>query len=224
MLQEALKPFQGQYATHFEEALKPFREQNAARCRELIKVVQKQNWFIDSAAIQNLSLSKIDSINFEIPVFNNQFSASLDVIGEVIDNFLGSVNKTIPLEVFNLFKGLPKKNPRNLIEVGSSITIEQVLKVAKRDGIPLYAVPRMSTVLELVEADNGASRREILVKYQESIFEDCENVLNKISSKYALEKKFFILAGLKALKNGHVEQRRRYLQIRWILCIRIFGA
>lgn len=205
VLQEALKPFQGQYATHFEEALKPFREQNAARCRELIKVVQKQNWFIDSAAIQNLSLSKIDSINFEIPVFNNQFSASLDVIGEVIDNFLGSVNKTIPLEVFNLFKGLPKKIPENLIEVGSSITIEQVLKVAKRDGIPLYAVPRMSTVLELVEADNGASRREILVKYQESIFEDCENVLNKISSEYALEKKFFILAGLKALKNGHVE-------------------
>lgn len=77
--------------------------------------------------------------------------------------------------------------------------------MAKRDGIPLYAVPRMSTVLELVEADNGASRREILVKYQESIFEDCENVLGEISSEYAVEKKFFILAGLKALKNGHVE-------------------
>ena len=204
-LGEALKPFREQYATHFEEALKPFREQNAARCRELLKVVQGQNQPFESVAISNLSLPKIDSINFEIPVFSNQFSASLDVIGEALDNFLGSVNKTIPLEAFNLFKGLTKKIPENLIEVGSSIAAEQAVKMAKRDGIPLYAVPRMSTVLELVEADNGASRREILVKYQESIFEDCENVLGEISSEYAVEKKFFILAGLKALKNGHVE-------------------
>ncbi len=85
-------PLQKRYATQIGQ----IRERNAARCRELIKVVQKQNRFIDSAAIQNLSLPKIDSINFEIPVFSNQFSASLDVIGEALDNFLGSVNKTIP--------------------------------------------------------------------------------------------------------------------------------
>ena len=116
VLQEALKPFQGQYATHFEEALKPFREQNAthfeealkpfreqnaARCRELLKVVQGQNPFIDS-------------IHFEIPVFNDQFSASLELIGEAIENLLGSVNKTIPLEAFNLFKDAPKKSPKIL--------------------------------------------------------------------------------------------------------------
>ena len=106
--QIAVFPLQKRYATQIGQ----IRERNAARCRELIKVVQKQNRFIDSAAIQNLSLPKIDSINFEIPVFSNQFSASLDVIGEALDNFLGSVNKTIPLEAFNLFNGLTKKIPR----------------------------------------------------------------------------------------------------------------
>ena len=99
--EEALKPFREQNATHFEEALKPFREQNAARCRELLKVVQGQNPFIDS-------------IHFEIPVFNDQFSASLELIGEAIENLLGSVNKTIPLEAFNLFKDAPKKSPKIL--------------------------------------------------------------------------------------------------------------
>ena len=112
--EEVLKPFQRQYATHFEEVLKPFREQNATRVRELLKVVQGQNQPFESVAISNLSLPKIDSINFEIPVFSNQFSASLDVIGEALDNFLGSVNKTIPLEAFNLFKGLTKKSPKIL--------------------------------------------------------------------------------------------------------------
>jgi hypothetical protein len=190
--EEALKPFWGQYAAHFEEVLKPFREQNATRCRELLKVVQGQNPFIDS-------------IHFEIPVFNDQFSASLEVIGEAIENLLGSVNKTIPLEAFNLSKDAPKKFPENLIEVGNSLTIEQALKMAKRDGIPLYGVPGKSVILELVEAGSRVSRRKILVKYQKSIFEDCKTVLNKISSEYALEKKFFILAGLNALENGHVE-------------------
>ena len=190
--EEALKPFREQYATHFEEALKPFREQNAARCRELLKVVQGQNPFIDS-------------IHFEIPVFNNQFSASLEVIGEAIENLLGSVNKTIPLEAFNLSKGAPKKFPENLIEVGNSLTAEQALKMAKRDGIPLYGVPGKSVIHELVEAGSRVSRRKMLVKYQKSIFEDCKTVLNKISSEYALEKKFFILAGLNAIENGHVE-------------------
>ena len=175
-----------------QEALKPFREQNAARCRELLKVVQGQNPFIDS-------------IHFEIPVFNDQFSASLELIGEAIENLLGSVNKTIPLEAFNLFKDAPKKIPKNLIEVANSLTIEQALKMAKRDGIPLYGVPGKSVILELAEADSGVSRRKILVKYQKSIFEDCKTVLNKISSEYALEKKFFILAGLNALESGHVE-------------------
>lgn len=190
--EEALKPFWGQYVTHFEEVLKPFREQNATRCRELLKAVQGQNPFIDS-------------IHFEIPVFNDQFSASLEVIGEAIENLLGSVNKTIPLEAFNLSKGAPKKFPENLIEVGNSLTIEQALKMAKRDGIPLYGVPGKNVILELVEAGSRVSRRKILVKYQKSIFEDCKTVLNKISSEYALEKKFFILAGLNALENGHVE-------------------
>lgn len=176
--EEALKPFWGQYATHFEEVLKPFREQNATRCRELLKVVQGQNPFIDS-------------IHFEIPVFNDQFSASLEVIGEAIESLLGSVNKTIPLEAFNLSKGAPKKFPENLIEVGNSLTIEQALKMAKRDGIPLYGVPGKSVILELVEVGSRVSRRKILVKYQKSIFEDCKTVLNKISSEYALEKKFF---------------------------------
>ena len=189
---EALKPLQGQYSTHFEEALKPFREQNAARCRELLEVVQGQNPFIDS-------------IHFEIPVFNDQFSASLELIGEAIENLLGSVNKTIPLEAFNLFKDAPKKFPENLMGVGNSLTIEQAFKMAKRDGIPLYCVPGKSVILELVEAGSRVSRRKILVKYQKSIFEDCKTVLNKISSEYALEKKFFILAGLNALENGHVE-------------------
>ena len=168
VLQEALKPFQGQYATHFEEALKPFREQNATHFEEALKPFREQN----AARCRDL---------------------------------LGSVNKTIPLEAFNLFKDAPKKIPKNLIEVANSLTIEQALKMAKRDGIPLYGVPGKSVILELAEADSGVSRRKILVKYQKSIFEDCKTVLNKISSEYALEKKFFILAGLNALESGHVE-------------------
>ncbi|WP_315433041.1 hypothetical protein [uncultured Rothia sp.] len=204
-LQEALKPFQGQYATHFEEVLKPFREQNATRCREIFKVVQGQNRFIDSAAIQNLSLSKIDSIHFEVPVFKNQFSASLEIIGEVFENLLRPVNEIISLEILMSFKGITKIFPENLMEADDSAILRQGFKVAKEDGIPLYAVPRMSTILELVEADNGTSRREILVKYQESIFEDCKTVLNKVSSEHAREMRFFILAGLDALESGHAE-------------------
>ena len=192
VLQEALKPFQGQYITHFEEALKPFREQNAAQCRALIKVIQEQNRFIDS-------------IHFEFPVFNNQFSTGLEVIGEVIDSLLESVHKIISPETLESFKERTKKLPENLMEPGSNVTLKQVLEMVKGEGIPLYAVPRMSTVLELVEADNGTIRREILVKYQESIFEDCKTVLNKVSSEYAQEIRFFILAGLDALENGHAE-------------------
>lgn len=45
----------------------------------------------------------------------------------------------------------------------------------------------------------------MLVECKELIFEDCRVALNRISSEYALEKKFFILAGLNALENGHVE-------------------
>ena len=191
-LQEALKPFQGQYATHFEKILKPFREQNAARCRELFKVIQEQNRFIDS-------------IHFEFPVFNNEFSAGLEVIGEVIDSLLEPVYKIIFPETLESFKERTKKLPENLMEPGGNVTLEQVLEVNKGDGIPLYAVPRMSTVLELVEADNGTNRREVLVKYQESIFEDCKTVLNKVSSEYAQEMRFFILAGLDALESGHAE-------------------
>ena len=189
---EALKPLQGQYSTHFEEALKPFREQNAARCRELLKVVQGQNPFIDS-------------IHFEIPVFNNQFSASLELIGEVIDGLLEPVNKIISSEILESFKKRTKKFPENLMESGGNVTLKQVCELVKGDGIPLYAVPRMNTVLELVEADNGTDRREILVKNQESIFEDCKTVLNKVSSEYAREMRFFILAGLDALESGHAE-------------------
>jgi len=191
-LGEALKPFREQYATHFEEALKPFREQNAARCRELLKVVQGQNPFIDS-------------IHFEIPVFNNQFSASLELIGEVIDGLLEPVNKIISSEILESFKKRTKKFPENLMESGGNVTLKQVCELVKGDGIPLYAVPRMNTVLELVEADNGTDRREILVKNQESIFEDCKTVLNKVSSEYAREMRFFILAGLDALESGHAE-------------------
>ena len=203
--QIAVFPHQKRYTTQIGEALKQIRERNVARVRELLKVVQEQNQPFESVAISNFSLSKIDSTHFEIPVLNNQFSASLDVIGEVIDSILEPVNKIISSGVLESFRERIKKFPENLIEPGGNVTLKQLFEVVEGDGIPVYAVPRMSTVLELVEADNGASRREILVKYKESIFEDCENVLNKISSEYALEKKFFILAGLRSLKNGHVE-------------------
>ena len=203
--QIAVSPLQKRYTTQLGEALKPIREQNAARLRELIKAVQEREQLFDSVAISNFSLYKIDSTHFEVPVFNNQFSASLEVIGEVIDGLLEPVNRIISPEVLESFKERTKKFPENLIESGANITLKQVLEVVKGDGIPLYAVPRMNTVLELVEADNGARRREILVKYQESIFEDCKTALNKVSSEYAQEMRFFILAGIDALENGHAE-------------------
>lgn len=126
-------------------------------------------------------------------------------MGEVIDSLLEPVNKIISPEVLESPKEIIKKFPENLIEPGGNVTLKQVFEVVKGDGIPLYAVPRMSTVLELVEADNGTNRREILIKYQESIFEDCKTILNKVSSEYAQEMRFFILEGLDALENGHAE-------------------
>lgn len=203
--QIAVFPLQKRYTTQIGEPLKQIRERNATRVRELLQVVQEQNQRFESVAISNFSLSEIDSIHFEVPIFNNQFFTGLEVMGEVIDSLLEPVNKIISSGVLESLEERIKKFPENLIEPGGNVTLKQVFEMVKSDGIPLYAVPRMSTVLELVEADNGTNRRDMLIKYKESIFEDCKTILNKVSSEYAQEMRFFILKGLDALENGHAE-------------------
>ena len=83
------------------------------------------------------------------------------------------------------------------------VTLKQVLALVKEDGIPLYVVPRSNIVRDLVYSDSAIQRRGVLVECKELIFEDCRGALNRISSKYALEMKSFILSGLDAVEAGY---------------------
>ena len=202
---DVFAPISAQYATQAIEAVRQANEQNTAQIGQMMKQIREQHKLLGSVVVPKVMLPKIDLPRFELPVYSNQFSEIFAEVSETLEAFRESINKILSPEVFAAYRTLGKFLPENLAEVDEDVTLKQVLALVREDGIPLYVVPRSNIVRDLVYSDSASRRRGVLVECKELIFEDCRVVLNHISSEYALEKKFFILAGLNALENGHVE-------------------
>lgn len=202
---DTFSPISAQYMTQAIEALRQANEQNATQLRQVMKQIQEQHKLLGSVVVPKVMLPKIDLPRFELPVYSNQLSEIFSGMREALEGIQETINKILSPEVFAAYRNLGKFLPENLAEVDEDVTLKQVLALVREDGIPLYFVPRSNIVRDLVYSDSASRRRDVLVECKELIFEDCRGVLNRISSEYALEKKFFILAGLNALENGHVE-------------------
>ena len=202
---DTFSPINAQYMTQAIETLRQANEQNTAQIRQVMKQVREQNRLLGSVVVPKVLVPKIDLPRFELPVYSSQLSEILEELSETIAGIRESINKILSPEVFAAYRKLGKFLPENLAGLDDDVTLKQVLTLVRKDGIPLYVVPRSDIVRNLVYSDSASRRRDVLVECKELIFEDCRVVLNRISSEYALEKKFFILAGLNALENGHVE-------------------
>lgn len=202
---DTFSPINAQYMTQAIEALRQANEQNAAQLRQVMKQIQEQHKLLGSVVVPKVMLPKIDLPRFELPVYSNQLSEIFSGMRETIEGIQETINKILSPEVFAAYLKLGKIFHENLKGLDGEVTIEQLLDLVRKDGIPLYAVPRSSIIDELLYADSSRERRDLLINYREMIFEDCRNALNSVSSGYAQEKRFFILAGLDALEKGCVE-------------------
>ena len=202
---DMFSPISAQYMTQAIEAARQANEQNVAQIRQVMKQIREQNKLLGSAVAPKIVVSKIDLPRFEVPVYSNQLSEIFAEMSEAFEGIREAINKILSLEGFASYLKLGKFLHENIKDLAGEVTIEQLLDLVRKDGIPLYAVPRSSILDELLYADSSRERRDLLISYREMIFEDCRNFLNSVSSEYAQEKRFFILAGLNALENGHVE-------------------
>lgn len=200
---DVFAPISAQYATQAIEAVRQANEQNTAQIRQMMKQIREQHKLLGSVVVPKLMLPKIDLPRFEVPVYSDQLSEIFAEMSGTLEAIRESINKILSPEVFSTFIKLGKFLPENLAEVDDDVTL--ILALVREDGIPLYAVPRSSIIDELLHADSSRERRDLLINYREMIFEDCRNALNSVSSDYAQEKRFFILAGLDALEKGCVE-------------------
>ena len=202
---DMFSPISAQYATQAIEAVRQANEQNTAQIRQMMKQIREQHKLLGSVVVPKVMLPKIDLPRFEVPVYSDQLSEIFAEMSGTLEAIRESINKILSPEVFSTFIKLGKFLPENLAEVDDDETLKQILALVREDGIPLYVVPRSNVARDLVHSGSASQRRDVLVECKELIFEDCRVALNRISSEYALEKKFFILAGLNALENGHVE-------------------
>lgn len=202
---DTFSPINAQYMTQAIEAVRQANEQNTAQIRQMMKQIREQHKLLGPVVVPKVMLPKIDLPRFEVPVYSDQLSEIFAEMSGTLEAIRESINKILSPEVFAAYRKLGKFLPENLSGLDDDVTLKQVLTLVRKDGIPLYVVPRSDIVRNLVYSDSASQRRDVLVECKELIFEDCRVVLNRISSEYALEKKFFILAGLNALENGHVE-------------------
>lgn len=202
---DTFSPINAHYLTQAIEVARQANEQHVAQIRQVMKQIREQHKLLGSVVVPKVMLPKIDLPRFEVPIYSNQLSEIFAEKSGTLEAIRESINKILSPEVFAAYLKLGKIFHENLKGLDGEVTIGQLLDLVKKDGIPLYAVPRSSIIDELLYADSSRERRDLLINYREMILEDCRNALNSVSSDYAQEKRFFILAGLDALEKGCME-------------------
>jgi hypothetical protein len=78
--------------------------------------------------------------------------------------------------------------------------LDQVLTVAREDGIPLVWVPRGTLVDQLLEAPDGPARRQLLRKHADEVVADCAKVTEAVTHERLRQHRARLLEAVAAFR------------------------
>ena len=117
---------------------------------------------------------------------------------EVDDLDVAERAKTDPV----LESALTLARPVNWWGTGAS---QNLLRVAREEGLPLARVPRSKTIKELNAAPDAAARLKVLEDHRDQILEDCENELACCDDGEIQGKATLAQRAIDAIRAGHHE-------------------
>lgn len=92
--------------------------------------------------------------------------------------------------------------PPNLSAI-KDLELADAVTIVMDNGIPLYGLPRASTVQALIRADSPSARREVLGRRWQTISTDCRKLIQSCETGSVAEHASFAIAALDALDDGH---------------------
>ncbi|ROR74429.1 hypothetical protein [Bogoriella caseilytica] len=93
--------------------------------------------------------------------------------------------------------------PPNLRDHADEVTVTQVYRFLREEGIPLYLVPSGRVAVRLLRAEDHRARRKVLNDCYGQIIEDCADLLARADHEQVREEVLFVQDGLGAMKAGH---------------------
>lgn len=183
----------------FSAAFKPALDEHAQWLKQI-------STSISSDILKNVApaLVKLGQITDQLTknIDFNGIASSLDIVAKV--------NATFAEQQSTLLKNLGPAiaalrgsfYPPNLRAI-EDLNFENMSTVVMVDGIPLYGLPRATTVDALIQADNASTRRDILGRRWKTISADCREAVRGCSSNTIEPYVPFATAALDALDEGH---------------------
>lgn len=142
------------------------------------------------------------------PLISPDLSATIQAMTQQwSDDLLGSLRASLgPVvdpEVLRTFQ----RNflPPNLRDHVDEVSARQIYNFLQQEGIPLYLVPRGTTAVRLLRAEDRQARRKVLSDRYVSIIEDCEAVLDGARHPAVRDEVAFTLDGIGAMRAGHTK-------------------
>lgn len=142
------------------------------------------------------------------PLISSDFFATIQArtrqwSDDLLDSLRASLEPILDPEVRRTFQ----RNllPPNLRDHVDEVSAHQVYDFLQQEGIPLYLVPRGTTAVRLLRAEDRQARRKVLSDRYSSIIEDCEAVLDGAQHPAVRDEVAFTLDGVGAMRAGHTK-------------------
>lgn len=142
------------------------------------------------------------------PLISPDLSAAIQVMTRRwSDDLLGDLRRSLgPLFDPDVLRTFERNFlPPNLRDHVDEVSARQVYEFLQQEGIPLYLVPRGTTAVRLLRAEDRQARRKVLSDRYASLIEDCEAVLEGAQHPAVRDEVAFTLDGVGAMRAGHTK-------------------
>ena len=166
--------------------------------------VRSMDWDAISGASRVANLSAVSGFDANVTKAFNAVAASalagLDLSATSgLDGIFGRISGLYDPARFKDF--FARFRPRNLR--AGDVDIEVVERVMVEEGIPFCLVPDEGTVGLLVEAEDAAARRRVLVERSEPVFSACDRVIGLCVDPGLPEQGSLLRESMRAYQDGH---------------------